>query len=91
MYGRPPPMLSTYEKGTTRNEEVERELIARDENVAKNTLIQEGKEMTSVLYTYRSCVKALPQFPSSIKQSQADMYLETYQVLDLEMSRLREI
>lgn len=26
-----------------------------------------------------------------MKQSQADLYLETYQVLDLEMSRLREI
>ncbi|KAI9195047.1 hypothetical protein LWI28_011135 [Acer negundo] len=35
MYGRPPRMLSTYEKGTARNEEVERELIARDEVVAK--------------------------------------------------------
>ncbi|KAI9153591.1 hypothetical protein LWI28_013554 [Acer negundo] len=35
MYGRPPPMLITYEKGTARNEEVERELIARDEVVAK--------------------------------------------------------
>ncbi|XP_058101351.1 protein PIR [Magnolia sinica] len=56
-----------------------------------NTLIQEGKEMASVLYTYRSCVKALPQLPESMKQSQADLYLETYQVLDLEMSRLREI
>ncbi|KAH6792575.1 transcription activator [Perilla frutescens var. hirtella] len=38
-----------------------------------NLLIREGKGMSSVLYTYRSCVKALPQ------------------VLDLEMSRLREI
>ncbi|XP_077250894.1 transcription activator [Tasmannia lanceolata] len=56
-----------------------------------NTLIQEGKEMASVLYTYRSCVKALPQLPDSMKQSQAELYLETYQVLDLEMSRLREI
>ncbi|CAB4315793.1 unnamed protein product [Prunus armeniaca] len=56
-----------------------------------NALIQEGKEMGSVLYTYRSCVKALPQLPDSMKQSQADLYLETYQVLDLEMSRLREI
>lgn len=56
-----------------------------------NTLIQEGKEMTSLLYTYRSCVKALPQLPDSMKHSQADLYLETYQVLDLEMSRLREI
>ncbi|KAG5575490.1 hypothetical protein H5410_055624 [Solanum commersonii] len=56
-----------------------------------NTLIQEGKEMGSVLYTYRSCVKALPQLPDSMKQSQADLYLETYQVLDLEMSSLREI
>ncbi|KAH9784218.1 protein PIR [Citrus sinensis] len=56
-----------------------------------NTLIQEGKEMASVLYTYRSCVKALPQLPNSMKHSQADLYLETYQVLDLEMSRLREI
>ncbi|KAJ7973579.1 protein PIR [Quillaja saponaria] len=56
-----------------------------------NSLIQEGKEMASVLYTYRSCVKALPQLPDSMKQSQADLYLETYQVLDLEMSRLREI
>jgi len=27
----------------------------------QNTLIQEGKEMASILYTYRSCVKALPQ------------------------------
>ena len=27
----------------------------------QNALIQEGKEMASVLYTYRSCVKALPQ------------------------------
>ncbi|TYH05547.1 hypothetical protein ES288_A08G091600v1, partial [Gossypium darwinii] len=26
-----------------------------------NTLIQDGKEMASVLYTYRSCVEALPQ------------------------------
>ncbi|KAL0709699.1 hypothetical protein Bca4012_016677 [Brassica carinata] len=56
-----------------------------------NTLIQEGKEMASILYTYRSCVKALPQLPESMKHSQADLYLETYQVLDLEMSRLREI
>ncbi|PSR92943.1 Protein PIR like [Actinidia chinensis var. chinensis] len=56
-----------------------------------NTLIQEGKDMASVLYTYRSCVKALPQLPDSMKDSQADLYLETYQVLDLEMSRLREI
>ncbi|XP_028053953.1 protein PIR [Camellia sinensis] len=56
-----------------------------------NTLIQEGKDMTSVLYTYRSCVKALPQLPDSMKQSQADLYLETYRVLDLEMSRLRDI
>ncbi|MBA0843566.1 hypothetical protein Goarm_000743, partial [Gossypium armourianum] len=47
--------------------------------------------MASVLYTYRSCVKALPQLPESMKHSQADLYLETYQVLDLEMSRLREI
>ncbi|KAL3638793.1 hypothetical protein CASFOL_016700 [Castilleja foliolosa] len=54
-------------------------------------LAREGKEMGSVLYTYRSCVKALPQLPDSMKQSQADLYLETYQVLDLEMSRLREI
>ncbi|KAG5549648.1 hypothetical protein RHGRI_014826 [Rhododendron griersonianum] len=29
--------------------------------------------------------------PDSMKQSQADLFLETYQVLDLEMSRLREI
>ncbi|XP_068666012.1 protein PIR [Aristolochia californica] len=56
-----------------------------------DTLVQEGTEMASVLYTYRSCVKALPQLPDSMKQSQADLYLETYQVLDLEMSRLREI
>lgn len=31
------------------------------------------------------------QLPDSMKQSQGDLYLETYQVLDLEMSRLREI
>ncbi|CAN6460531.1 unnamed protein product [Victoria cruziana] len=56
-----------------------------------NSLVVEGKEMSAVLYTYRSCVKALPQLPESMKQSQAELYLETYQVLDLEMSRLREI
>ncbi|KAL9233414.1 hypothetical protein vseg_008421 [Gypsophila vaccaria] len=56
-----------------------------------NTLIQEGKEKASVLYTYRSCIKALPQLPDSMKHSQAELYLETYQVLDLEMSRLRDI
>eukprot|EP00249_Psilotum_nudum_P020261 c27628_g3_i1 orf=83-4003(+) len=56
-----------------------------------NVLVQEGREMVAVLYTYRSCVKALPQLPDSMKQSQADLYLETYQVLDLEISRLREI
>jgi len=33
----------------------------------------------------------MEQLPDSMKQSQADLYLETYQVLDLEMSRLREI
>ncbi|XP_057770909.1 uncharacterized protein LOC130990698 [Salvia miltiorrhiza] len=27
----------------------------------QNLLVREGKEMDSVLYTYRSCVKALPQ------------------------------
>lgn len=31
------------------------------------------------------------QLPDSMKHNQADLYLETYQVLDLEMSRLREI
>nr|XP_009395117.1 PREDICTED: protein PIR isoform X1 [Musa acuminata subsp. malaccensis] len=56
-----------------------------------NALIHEGREMASLLYTYRSCVKALPQLPDSMKHNQADLYLETYQVLDLEMSRLREI
>lgn len=33
----------------------------------------------------------LVQLPDSMKQSQPELYLETYQVLDLEMSRLREI
>jgi hypothetical protein len=32
-----------------------------EKNKLQNTLIKEGKEMTSLLYTYRSCVKALPQ------------------------------
>ncbi|KAK0607064.1 hypothetical protein LWI29_008719 [Acer saccharum] len=35
MYGRPPLMLSTYDKGMAQNEEVERELVARDEVIAK--------------------------------------------------------
>ncbi|KAH6559609.1 hypothetical protein KP509_1Z000700 [Ceratopteris richardii] len=56
-----------------------------------NVLVQEGKEMVAILYTYRSCVKALPQLPDSMKQSQSELYLETYQVLDLEISRLRGI
>ena len=37
------------------------------------------------------CLKMMLQLPDSMKQSQADLYMETYQVLDLEMSRLREI
>ncbi|KAK9146311.1 hypothetical protein Sjap_006214 [Stephania japonica] len=56
-----------------------------------NALIHEGKEMSSVLYTYRSIPKELGELPDSMKHSQAELYLETYQVLDLEMSRLREI
>nr|PNR59501.1 hypothetical protein PHYPA_002292 [Physcomitrium patens] len=51
----------------------------------------EGKGLVSILYTYRSCVKALPQLSESMKDSQADLYLETYQVLDIEIGRLREI
>lgn len=37
-----------------------------DEHELQNTLIQEGKEMASLLYTYRSCVKALPQVNFSL-------------------------
>jgi cytoplasmic FMR1 interacting protein len=54
-------------------------------------LVREGKGMVAVLYTYRSCVKALPQLSESMKQNQADLYLETYQVLDIEIGRLREM
>ncbi|KAK5819864.1 hypothetical protein PVK06_024894 [Gossypium arboreum] len=32
----------------------------------QNTLIQDGKEMASVLYTYRSYVEALPQVPQAL-------------------------
>jgi cytoplasmic FMR1 interacting protein len=56
-----------------------------------DTLIREGKGLVAVLYTYRSCVKALPQLPETVKQTQADLYLETYQVLDIEIGRLREM
>ena len=35
VYGRPPLVLSTYEKSMARNEEVERELLARNEIIAK--------------------------------------------------------
>lgn len=31
------------------------------------------------------------QLPESMKDSQGDLYLETYQVLDIEIGRLREI
>jgi cytoplasmic FMR1 interacting protein len=57
----------------------------------QDTLIREGKGLVAVLYTYRSCVKALPQLPETVKQTQADLYLETYQVLDIEIGRLREM
>ncbi|CAM6128500.1 unnamed protein product [Calypogeia fissa] len=56
-----------------------------------NTLILEGQEMVAIFYTYRSCVKALPQLPESLKQSQSNLYMETYHVLDLEIGRLRQI
>lgn len=56
-----------------------------------DNLLMEGKGLVSILYTYRSCVKALPQLSESMKDSQADLYLETYQVLDIEIGRLREI
>lgn len=35
VYGRPSPVLTTYEKEIAYNEEVERNLLARDENLAK--------------------------------------------------------
>lgn len=44
-----------------------------------------------VPYIYHMHFATMWQLPDSMKQSQADLYLETYQVLDLEMSRLREI
>ncbi|KAF3513106.1 hypothetical protein F2Q69_00000771 [Brassica cretica] len=37
--------------------------------IQDNTLIQEGKEMASILYTYRSCVKALPQLAADMQRS----------------------
>ncbi|XP_043816438.1 protein PIR isoform X2 [Manihot esculenta] len=94
-----PAVLVSSERGTTSSpveySDVSAYRLSLSEDTKAlnqlNTLIQEGKGMASVLYTYRSCVKALPQLPDSMKHSQADLYLETYQVLDLEMSRLREI
>ncbi|CAN6806207.1 unnamed protein product [Brassica oleracea] len=42
----------------------------------QNTLIQEGKEMASILYTYRSCVKALPQVPVYAKFRDGNRWLQ---------------
>jgi cytoplasmic FMR1 interacting protein len=38
-----------------------------------------------------SWLDCLSQLPESMKDSQGDLYLETYQVLDIEIGRLREI
>lgn len=52
---------------------------------------------TSSIFKFASLLQlchflcVMSQLPESMKHSQADLYLETYQVLDLEMSRLREI
>jgi len=54
----------------------------------QDNLIHEGKGLVSILYTYCSCVKALPQLLESMKDSQGDMYLEMYQVLDIEIGHL---
>lgn len=44
------------------------------------------------VFLRRSFLKfAFFQLPESMKDSQADLYLETYQVLDIEIGRLREI
>lgn len=94
-----PAVLVSSERGATSSPVEYSDVSAYRLSLSEDTkalnqldaLIQEGKGMASVLYTYRSCVKALPQLPDSMKHSQADLYLETYQVLDLEMSRLREI
>lgn len=38
---------------------------------------------------YAGCMQSRQQLPESMKQSQGDLYLETYQVLDVEIGRLR--
>ncbi|PPR99253.1 hypothetical protein GOBAR_AA21410 [Gossypium barbadense] len=48
-------------EGAEPNPEIGFPVIVLARNREENTLIQDGKEMASVLYTYRSCVKALPQ------------------------------
>ncbi|CAF2120202.1 unnamed protein product, partial [Brassica napus] len=54
----------------------------------QNTLIQEGKEMASILYTIEAALKHSLRgpFPESMKHSQADLYLETYQYTSLQLA-----
>ncbi|KAI9108593.1 hypothetical protein K1719_020477 [Acacia pycnantha] len=59
--------------------------------IGTRALVQEGKEVASMLYTHRNCVKEPPQPPDSMKQSQTDPYLEKYQVLDLGTNRFHDI
>ncbi|GBG76997.1 hypothetical protein CBR_g23328 [Chara braunii] len=54
-------------------------------------LLVEGREMLSVLYAYRSCVKALPQLEKPQKEILGELYRETYHVLDTEIGRLRDL
>ncbi|KAK8366832.1 hypothetical protein V6Z12_A02G145200 [Gossypium hirsutum] len=58
-YHGPPQVMLAYLKyqWSLGDDHKRKEAFAR----LQNTFIQDGKEMASVLYTYRSCVKALPQ------------------------------
>ncbi|XP_040940010.1 uncharacterized protein [Gossypium hirsutum] len=58
-YQGPPQVMLAYLKyqWSLGDDHKRKEAFAR----LQNTFIQDGKEMASVLYTYRSCVKALPQ------------------------------
>ncbi|VAI09811.1 unnamed protein product [Triticum turgidum subsp. durum] len=66
-------------------------VLLSSERYATNSPI-EYSDVAAYRLSLGEDTKAINQLlPDSMKHSQADLYLETYQVLDLEMSRLREI
>ena len=54
----------------------------------QNTMLEEGQTYAVMLYTWRSCSRAIPQVKSNEQANRLDIYENTVQVLEPEVQKL---